>query len=92
MPVSSTQCPIGTENYPDNAILLNYNNDDYSQRYGQIKEVFKSLTKDKILQPYISEEYFRSSNIDDCNEIGYNIHAFDIRHQKNFESGQSVKV
>ena len=34
-----------------------------------------------------------SSNVgDDGNEIGYNIHSFDIRYQKNFESGQSVKV
>ena len=30
-PVTSAQCIIGTEKYPDSAILLNYNNDDYSQ-------------------------------------------------------------
>ena len=75
-PVTSAQCLIGTEKYPDSAILLNYNDDDYSQGYGQIKEAFKALTKDDILQPYISENDFRSSN--DGNNIGYNIYAFDI--------------
>ena len=28
----------------------------------------------------------------DDNNIGYNIHAFDIRYQKNFESSQPIKV
>ena len=88
--VTSAQCIIGTEKYPDSGILLNYNDDDYSQGYGQIKEAFKALTKDNILQPYISGHDFRSSNgVDD---IGYNIYAFDIRYQKNFESSQPIKV
>ena len=90
MPVSSAQCIIGTEKYPDSAILLNYDDDDYSQGYGQIKEAFKALTKDNILQPYISEDDFRSDN--NGNSIGYNIHVFDIRYQKNYQSGQSVKI
>ena len=88
--VSSAQCIIGTEKYPDNSILLNYNDDDYSQGYGQIKEAFRALTKDNLLQPYISDADFRSSNND--NNIGYNIYAFDIRHQKIFESSQPLKV
>ena len=90
MPVTSAQCIIGTEKYPDSAILLNYDDDDYSQGYGQIKEAFKALTKDNILQPYISEDDFRSDN--NGNNIGYNIHVFDIRYQKDYQSGQSVKV
>ena len=89
-PVTSAQCIIGTERYPDSAILLNYEDDDYSQGYGQIKEAFKALTKDDILQPYISEDDFRSSN--EGNNDGYNIYAFDIRYQKNFENAQPVKV
>ena len=90
LPVISAQVIIGTERYPDSAILLNYDDDDYSQGYGQIKEAFKALTKDDILQPYITEDDFRSSNED--NIIGYNIYAFDIRYQKNFENSQPVKV
>ena len=49
MPVTSAQCFIGIEKYPDNAILLNYDDHDYSQRHGQIKEDFTALTKDNIL-------------------------------------------
>ena len=88
--VTSAQCIIGTEKYLDSGILLNYNDDGYSKGYGQIKEAFKALTKDNLLQPYISEHDFRSSS--DGNNIGYNIYAFDIRYQKNFESSQPIKV
>ena len=88
--VTSAQCIIGTEKYPDSGILLNYNDDNYSQGYGQIKEAFKALTKDNLLQPYISDDDFRSSNNGD--NIGYNIYVFDIRYQKNFESSQPIKV
>ena len=90
LPVISAQVIIGTERYPDSAILLNYEDDDYSQGYGQINEASKVLTKDNILQPYISDHDFKSSN--DGNDIGYNIYAFDIRYQKNFENAQPVKV
>ena len=90
LPVISAQIVIGTEKYPDVGILLIYNDDDYSQGYGQIKEAFKALTKDKILQPYNSEDDFISSN--DGDDIGYNIYTFDIRYQKNFESAQPINV
>ena len=90
LPVISAQVVIGTERYPDSGILLNYEDDDYSQGYGLIKEAFRALTKDDILQPYISEDDFRSSN--EGNNIGYNIYAFDIRYQKNFENAQPVKI
>ena len=90
LPVISVQVGIGTEKYPDTAILLNYNDDDYSQGYGQIKEAFRFLTKDNILQSYKTEDDFESSNDED--NIGYKVHAFDIRIQKSFESSQSVKI
>ena len=70
--------------------LLNYNDDDYSQGYGQIKEASKALTKDDILQRYISDNDLRSSN--DDKDIGYNLCVFDIRYQKNLESAQPIKV
>ena len=90
LPVISAQVVIGTERYPDSGILLNYDDDNYSQAYGLIKETSRALTKDDILQPYISENDFRSSN--NNNDIGYNIYAFDIRYQKNFENAQPIKV
>ena len=42
LPDTSCQCIIGTEKYPDSSILLNYDDDDYSQSYSQIKEAFKA--------------------------------------------------
>ena len=75
-PATSAQCIIGTEKYADSAILLNYDNDEFSQGYGQIKEAFRTLAKNDILPPYIAENDYRS-NIDG-DDIGYNIHAFDI--------------
>ena len=47
--VTSVQCIFGTEKHPDNAILLNYNDDENSQWYGQIKKGFGALTRDNIL-------------------------------------------
>ena len=51
---------------------------------------FRSLTKDNILQSYLSEDDFRSSY--EGNNIGYNIHAFDMRYQKKLENAQPVNV
>ena len=48
--------------YPDAGILLNFDDDDCSQGYAQLKEVFKGLTRDNILQRYISDDDFRTSN------------------------------
>ena len=90
LPVIFTQVVIGTERYPDSGNLINYDDDDYSQGYGQKKEAFRSLTKDDVLIPYITEDDLKSSN--EGNYIGYNIYAFDIRYQKNFENAQPVKV
>ena len=88
--VTSAQCIIGTEKYPDSGILLNYDDDDCNQGYGQIKEAFRALTKDDILQPYISNHDSRSSNNSD--DIGYNLYVFDIRYQKDFEIAHPIKV
>ena len=90
LPAVSAQSVIGTENYPDAGILLNYDDDDYSQGYHQIKEAFKALTKDDILQPYISEN-FRTSNVRAA-DVGYNLYAFDIRYQKSYTASQPIKV
>ena len=69
---------------------MNSKDDDFSQGYGLIKQAFKDLTKDDILEPYISDNDFRSPN--DGNYLGYNLYVFDIRYQKNFASAQPIKV
>ena len=89
-PVTSAYGVIGTERYLDNSLLLNCDDDDSSQGYGQLKEAFKALTQYDIFQPYMSEHDFRSSNDDD--KIGFGLYAVGIRYQKNFESVQPIKV
>ena len=91
LPVVSAQCIIGTEKYTDAVILLNYDDDDYSQGYHQFKEAFRALAKDDILQPYISEDDFMSSNYA-ANDVGYNLYVFDIIYQKNYTVSQPTKV
>ena len=91
LPIVSAQCIIGSDKYPDAGILLNYDDDDYSQGYHQIKEAFRALTKDDILQPYVSDDNFRTSNFA-ANDVGYNLYVFDIRYQKDFTNSQPIKV
>ena len=69
---------------------MNYNDDDYSQGCAQIKEASRALTIDDILQPNLSDNDFKSTNIN--NNIGYNLYVFDIRYQKSFESAQPLKI
>ena len=63
LPVTSAECNIGTEKYPDASILLNYDDDVCSQGDSQIKEAFRALTKDDNLQTNTSDPDFRSSNV-----------------------------
>ena len=90
MAVTSAQCTIGTEKYPDAGILLIYDDDDYILGYGFIKEAFRALTKDDILQPYISDDDFRSSNAGI--EICHKLCVFDIRYQQDFTAPQPMKI
>ena len=91
LPFVSVQCIIGTEKYPDAGILLNYDDDDYTQGYSQVKEAFRALTKDDILQPYITNDDYRTSNVR-VNDVGYNLYVSDVRYQKNFTAFQPNKV
>ena len=90
LPITSAQCIISTEKHLDSAIFLNYDDDDYNEGYGLMKQAFKALTKDDILEPYISEHDFGTTK--DGNNICYILYAFHIRYQKNFESAQPIKV
>ena len=68
--ITNAQCIISTEKYPD-SVFLNYDDDDYSQGYGQNKQAFKALTKGDILKPFISDHDFRATNVG--NDNGYNL-------------------
>ena len=70
--------------------LTNYNDDSYSQGYGQIREDFRALIKDDDLMPYMSEHDFRYSN--EGKAIGYTLYGFDIRYRKNFSTSQAINL
>ena len=92
LPVTIAQYIIGTKKYTDAGILLIYDDDDYSQCYAQIKEVFRVLTKNDIHQPYIfDDDDYRSSN-SRLVEVGYTLYVVDIRYQQNFTASQRSKV
>ena len=76
---------------PVAGIFLNYDDGEYNQGYHQMKEAFQALTKDDILQPYNSEQDFRSSNVRD-NVVVYNLYVFDKRYRKYFLASHPIKV
>ena len=57
---------------------MNYSDDEYSQGYAQIKEIFRSLTKDDILQTYISDTEIISSKVK-ADDVGFKLYVFDMR-------------
>ena len=98
MGTSSNLCPVRfwDENYPDSAFLLIYNDEKYSQGYWQIEGIFRSWTKDDILETYKSDQDSRTTKVNAAveatNDIGFDLHVFITRYQKNPESVQPIKV
>ena len=91
LPVTRAQAIIGKAKYPDSNILLNFDDDDYSQGYCQIEEACTDSTKDDLIQPYISYYKIRSSNVS-ADDVGYNLYVFDISYQQNFTASQPIRV
>ena len=57
--------------------------DDYPQGFTQAKEALRCLTKIVILQPYLFDHAFRSSDLGDgVTEVDFILYVFDIRYQK----------
>ena len=84
-------CVIGTEKYPYAGIFSNYDDEYFTEGYGQIKEAFRVSTKVDVLQPYISFDNFRSCNVR-ADDVVYNLYVFDIRRQQNFTAAQPIEV
>ena len=78
LPVVSAQCFIGTEEYPEAGIFLISDDDYHSPGYSQTKEAFRALTKDDILQPYLSDDDFKSFNVR-ADDIVYNLYVSYVR-------------
>ena len=91
MPVASTERIVSTEKYPDRGIILSYDDDDYFQGYGQIKEAFRALTKNDILQPNNTDDDFLSSNVR-VDNFGYNLYVLDIQYLPIFSTSQPFNV
>ena len=76
------QCIIGSEKIPDAGTICNYAIDKYSQAYGKIGSSFRHFSKDKTLQPYITQkDFINSNNYPDVNP-GYNLYVFDNRRHQ----------
>ena len=84
LPVTSAPCIVGRADYPDNVILLIYDDDEYSHGYGQIEEAFRALTEDDILLPYKTDQDFRV-------DFDYNLHVFDKRNQEKSPAAQPIE-
>ena len=90
--VVNAQCTIGSEKFPDAGIKCIYAIDKLSRAYGEIVSCFRHLAKDNILQPYITQKDFTTSNnYRDCHP-GHNLYVSDIRHHQVYSSAQRIKV
>ena len=68
-----------------------YDDDKFSQGYGQINEAFIALTKDDSLQSCKSAQDFRSPNVR-ADDVEYKLYFFGIRWQQNFTATQPIKI
>ena len=71
--------------------MIKYDDDDYNPGCDSNKKAFRALTKVDILQPYISDHDFRSSNIR-ADDVGFNLCVFHIRYQQSFTASHLLKV
>ena len=90
--VVNAQCVSGNEKIPDAGINCNYAVDKYSQAYGENVSCFRHLVKNNILQPYITQNDFITSNYYPNDNLGYNLYVLVICHHKDYSSAQPINV
>ena len=90
--VVNAQWIIGCENLPDEGKFSKYALDKYSQAYDEIVPCFRHFAKDKLLQAYVTQKDFVTSNIYPDGNPGYNLYVFDIRRHQDRNSAQPIKV
>ena len=88
----NAQCSIGSEKFPDTGINCNIADVKNSQSHGEIVSCFRNLAKNNILQPYITQKDYVTSNIYSDGNPVYNLSVFVIRHHQDYSSGQPIKV
>ena len=84
--VANTQCTIGSEQFPDAGINCKFAIDKYSQAYEENVSCIRHSAKDNILQPYITQKDFISSNSYPDGNPCNNLYVFDIRHHQDYRS------
>ena len=85
LPVSCVHGISSIENNPDASINIKYDDNKYSQGYGESAASFNHLAKDNISCPSLIEYASRS-------ESEFIIHNFDVRFQKRYSTPQTVSV
>ena len=90
--VVNAHCIIGSEKFPDAGIICNCAIDKYSQAYGEVRSCFSHLAQYNILQRYITQKDFVTSNNYPEGNPGYNLYVFHIRHHHEYSSPQPIKV
>ena len=88
----NAQCIIGNEKFPDAEINFIYAINEYSQAIGVIVSFFRHLSKDNILQSYITQKDFITSNKYPDANLGYNLYVSDLRRHQDYSSAQPIKV
>ena len=90
--VVNAQCFVRSEKHPDAGKNCNYAIDKYSQEYGEKVSCFRHLAQDNILQPKITQKGFITSFNNPQDNLGYNLHVFDIRQHQDFSSAQPIEI
>ena len=88
----NAQCIIGSEKILDWGKNCIYAIDKNSQAYGEIVSCFRHLANDNILQPYITQKDFVTSNNYPDGNPGYNLYVFYFRHHQDYSSDQPKKA
>ena len=90
--VLNAQCILGSERYPDAGTNCNHAIDKYSQALGENVSCFRHLAEYNILQPYITQKDFITSNNYPDGNSGNKIYDFYNRYHQDYSSAQPIKV
>ena len=83
LPIISAVCKIGSENFPENAILCDYSRYNYCEAYYEIENFLKMYTETTFLKPIINFNKFR---------IDYNFYVFNLNNQKEKIATQPIRL
>ena len=82
-----------SENYSVLEINCIYDQDSFSQAYGEIVSCFGQSTKDNTLQPCITQtDCTTPDNYAAKTTLGKNLYGFDERYHQDFATSQPIKV